>query len=130
MELGMIGLGRMGSNMVQRLLKAGHHVVVYDPRIEAVQALSQQGAVGATSIAHLIEQLTQPRAVWLMVPSGEPTESTINTVADELSPGDVVIDGGNSNHKDSMRRAVALAGRGFLFLDVGTSGGVWGLKEG
>ena len=130
MELGMIGLGRMGGSMVQRLLLGGHRVVAYAPRVEQVQASVQQGAVGASSIAELVEQLATPRAVWVMVPSGEPTESTINAVAGVLSPGDVVIDGGNSNYKDSMRRAAALKRRSLSFLDAGTSGGVWGLKEG
>ena len=130
MELGMIGLGRMGGNMAQRLLLGGHRVVAYAPRAEQVQASVQQGAAGASSIADLVQQLAAPRAVWVMVPSGEPTESTINAVASALSPGDVVIDGGNSNYKDSMRRAAALNDRGLSFLDAGTSGGVWGLKEG
>jgi len=130
MELGMIGLGRMGGNMTRRLLGGGHRVVVYDPIMEAVDTLVAQGAVGATSIADLIGKLTRPRAVWLMVPSGEPTENTINTLAAELSPSDVIIDGGNSNYKDSIRRAAALSEKGLIFLDVGTSGGIWGLKEG
>ena len=130
MELGMIGLGRMGGNIAQRLLRGGHRVVAYDRAVEAVQGVVQQGGVGASSVAELVAQLTAPRVVWVMVPSGEPTESTINAVADELSAWDVVIDGGNSNYKDSMRRAAALQERGLHFLDVGTSGGVWGLKEG
>ncbi len=130
MELGMIGLGRMGSNMVRRLLGGGHHMVVYDPVKKAVAALVEQGAIGATSVAGLVEKLAKPCAVWLMVPSGEPTESTISTLAAELSPGDIIIDGGNSNYKDSMRRAAALSQKGLVLLDVGTSGGIWGLKEG
>ncbi len=130
MELGMIGLGRMGSNMARRLLGGGHHLVAYDPIKEAVKALGEQGAVSAISIAELVGKLTPPRSVWLMVPSGEPTESTINTLAAELSPGDITIDGGNSNYKDSQRRASALSEKGLVFLDVGTSGGIWGLKEG
>ncbi len=130
MELGMIGLGRMGSNMARRLLAGGHHVVVYDPINQAVETMVEQGAVGATSIAELARKLTRPRPVWIMVPSGEPTESTINALAAELSPGDIIIDGGNSNYKDSMRRAAALSEKGVVFLDVGTSGGIWGLKEG
>jgi 6-phosphogluconate dehydrogenase len=130
MELGMIGLGRMGGNMVQRLLNGGHRIVVYARKKEVVQAMVDQGAVGAYSFPELAAKLTPPRAVWLMVPSGEPTESTISDVVDALSPGDVVIDGGNSNYKDSMRRAAALSEKGLIFLDVGTSGGVWGLKEG
>jgi len=130
MELGMIGLGRMGGNMTRRLLGGGHRVVVYDPAAEAVRALVEQGAIGASSIAELAAKLDRPRAVWLMVPAGEAVESTIKTLVDCLSPGDIVVDGGNSNYKDSMRRAAALAEKGLFFLDVGTSGGIWGLKEG
>ena len=130
MELGMIGLGRMGGNMAQRLLRAGHKVVAYDPQAETVQSLANEGAVEATSLANLIEQLPPPRAVWVMIPAGDPTETTINTLADSLSPGDAVIDGGNSNYKDSVRRAAALAEKGLFFLDVGTSGGIWGLEGG
>ncbi len=130
MELGMIGLGRMGSNMTQRLLDGGHNVVAYDPVSKAVAAVVKRGAVGAGSITNLVEKLTVPRAVWLMVPSGDPTESTVNSLAAELTPGDILIDGGNSNYRDSMRRAKALAEKGLLFLDVGTSGGIWGLREG
>ena len=130
MELGMIGLGRMGGNIVQRLLRGCHRVVAHDPRAEAVQALVQQGAVGAASITDLVSQLAAPRAVWVMVPCGEPTEQTINSLASALSPGDTIIDGGNSNYKDSMRRAAALKGLDLSFLDAGTSGGVWGLIEG
>jgi len=130
MEMGMIGLGRMGSNMVRRLLAGGHRLVVYDPVSQAVETIVGHGAVGAASIADMASKLSQPRAVWLMVPSGEPTESTINAIAAELSPGDIIIDGGNSNYKDSMRRAATLAEKGLLFLDAGTSGGIWGLKEG
>lgn len=130
MEIGMIGLGRMGSNIARRLLDGGHHVVVYDPIKEATEALVAQGATGSVSITNLVEKLTPPRAIWLMVPSGEPTESTIDSVAAELSQADVVIDGGNSNYKDSVRRASALLEKGINFLDAGTSGGIWGLKEG
>ena len=130
MEIGMIGLGRMGSNMARRLLDGSHRVVVYDPIKEAIEALVAQGATGSVSINDLVGRLTPPRAIWLMVPSGEPTESTIDTVAAELSQGDVVIDGGNSNYKDSVRRASALLEKGIKFLDAGTSGGIWGLKEG
>ena len=130
MELGMIGLGRMGSNMARRLLGGGHRVVVYDPLKEAREAVVELGAVGATSIADLVKRLSRPRAVWLMVPSGEPTESTINTLAANLSVSDIIIDGGNSNYKDSRRRAATLSEKGIIFLDVGTSGGIWGLKEG
>lgn len=130
MELGMIGLGRMGSNMARRLLTGGHRVVAYDPITEAVEAVVEQGAIGATSFTDLAGKLSSPRALWLMVPAGEPTESTINALAPELTKGDIIIDGGNSNYKDSMRRAAALSKKGLLLLDVGTSGGIWGLKEG
>jgi len=130
MEIGMIGLGRMGSNMTRRLVDGGHRVVVYDPIQEAIEALVAQGATGSVSITDLVGRLTPPRAIWMMVPSGEPTESTIDSVAAELSQGDVVIDGGNSNYKDSVRRASALLDKGINFLDAGTSGGIWGLKEG
>ncbi|MCH8864577.1 MAG: decarboxylating 6-phosphogluconate dehydrogenase [Chloroflexi bacterium] len=130
MELGMIGLGRMGGNMAQRLVGGGHRVVVYDPSAAAVAAVVKQGAEGVASLEELLARLSSPRAVWLMVPAGEPAESTINVLSSLLSAGDVIIDGGNSNYKDSMRRAESLAGKGLFFLDVGTSGGVWGLKEG
>lgn len=130
MELGMIGLGRMGGNMAQRLLNGGHRVIVYDPDSKAIEAAVQKGAIGASSFGDLVEKLTPPRAVWTMVPSGEPTESTINNLAAVLAPADTIIDGGNSKYKDSMRRAKDLSEKGLMFLDVGTSGGVWGLEEG
>ncbi len=130
MDLGMIGLGRMGGNMVQRLLKGGHRVVAYARGREAVEAAVAQGAVGAFSLDELIDKLDPPRAVWSMVPSGDPTESTIRSLAERLSAGDTIIDGGNSNYKDSVRRAAMLKEQGLNFLDSGTSGGIWGLKEG
>ena len=130
MELGIIGLGRMGGNMVQRLLQGGHSVVVHDANSKAVRAMARQGAVGATSIADLATRLATPRAVWIMVPSGEPTEGVVNALAGALSSDDAIIDGGNSNYKDSMRRAAALKERSIAFLDAGTSGGIWGLTEG
>ena len=130
MELGMIGLGRMGGNMAQRLLLGGHRVVAFDPSAESVKALAQQGAAPASSVSDMVEQLSAPRAVWVMVPAGEPTATTVAELSDLLSPGDVVIDGGNSNYKDSRRRAAELKKPGISFLDAGTSGGVWGLKEG
>lgn len=130
MELGMIGLGRMGSNMARRLLRSGHSVVIYDPAREVVEALTEEGASGASSVAELVGKLTTPRAVWVMVPSGEVTENVINSLAAELAGGDTIIDGGNSNYKDSMRRAVTLAVQGCRLLDIGTSGGIWGLEEG
>ena len=130
MELGMIGLGRMGGNMAQRLLKGGHCVMVYDFKEEAVQAMAREGAIGASSVEDLARRLTPPRAVWVMVPAGDPTERTIESVTAFLARGDVVIDGGNADCKDSKRRAAALEKRGISFLDAGTSGGIWGLKEG
>ena len=130
MELGMIGLGRMGGNMTQRLLQGGHRVVAYTPNAEAMQTAAQQGAVGASSIEDLVSKLAVPRAVWIMIPAGESIESTINKLANLSSPGDAIIDGGNSYYKDSVRRAAALQEKGLAFLDSGTSGGIWGLKEG
>jgi 6-phosphogluconate dehydrogenase len=130
MELGMVGLGRMGGNMAQRLLQGGHDVAVFDPRAESVQALAEQGAAAASSLAKMVELLSAPRAVWVMVPAGEATESTVAELATLLSSGDVVIDGGNSNYKDSTRRAAELKQQGIAFLDAGTSGGIWGLQEG
>ncbi len=130
MELGMIGLGRMGGNMTIRLLKGGHTLVVYDQNPAAVQAAAAAGATPADSIPALVDSLAPPRAVWIMVPAGEPTGHTIQTLLGLLSPGDVIIDGGNSNYKDSIRRAALLREHGLSFVDVGTSGGVWGLAEG
>jgi len=126
----MIGLGRMGGNMAQRLMAAGHRIVAYDPAPDAVKTMESKGAVGAQSIANLVSKLALPRAVWLMVPSGEPTEITIGAIASELSSGDIILDGGNSYYKDSIRRSEYLAEKEILYLDVGVSGGVWGLKEG
>ena len=126
----MIGLGRMGGNMVQRLLNGGHRVVTYDRSAEAVAASQSQGAVGVSSIEELVKNLTAPKAVWVMLPIGQPTEDTINSLIPLLSAGDTVLDGGNANYKDSMRRAEKLAEHGIDFMDVGTSGGIWGLVEG
>ena len=130
MQLGIIGLGRMGANMTTRLLAGGHAIVAFDRSADAVAAARKGGAEGVGSLAELVERLSAPRAVWVMVPSGDPTESTVQALGAALARGDVVVDGGNSNYKDSMRRAAALAERGIGFLDCGTSGGVWGLKEG
>ena len=131
MELGIIGLGRMGGNMAQRLLNGGHRVVVYDPQAtETISTLVRAGAGRSMHLEHLVSQLAAPRTVWVMVPAGEVTESVVKAVSTLLSEGDTVIDGGNSNYKDSMRRSKELSDRGIKFLDVGTSGGVWGLKEG
>ncbi len=130
MELGMLGLGKMGANMTRRLLKGGHRVAAYDPRPEAVQELVSEGAIGASSVGELVARLTPPRTVWVMVPSGRVAETAIQALAAELSPGDTIIDGGNSNYKESQRRAKSLAALGLHFMDVGTSGGTWGLTEG
>jgi len=130
MQIGMVGLGKMGANMVQRLLLGGHRVVAFDINEEAVRAVEKAGAVGAVTLGQLVKQLDIPRSVWVMVPSGKITEDTIAALRKLLLPGDVIIDGGNSNYKDSMRRFELLDARGLKFIDVGTSGGVWGLKEG
>ena len=130
MELGMIGLGRMGANMVQRLLAGGHRVAVYDISADAVDASRGHGAVGASSLSELLRELAPPRAVWIMTPAGDAAESTIDRLAALMSPDDVIIDGGNANYKDTVRRAEKLAERSIRFVDVGTSGGIWGLTEG
>ena len=130
MEIAMLGLGKMGSNMATRLLQGGHKVVAYDLQEEAVQAAEAEGAQGARTLDELVRKLSTPRAVWVMVPSGQPTEDTIDQLAAKLSAGDIVVDGGNSNYKDSMRRGQKLAAKHIHFVDVGTSGGVWGLGEG
>ena len=130
MELGMVGLGRMGGNMAQRLLTGGHHIVAFDPQPLAVKAAEGNGADGASSLDEIVSKLTAPRAVWVMVPDGAPTESTIKSLAELLSDGDMILDGGNSNFNDSIRRSKELAETGIEFMDVGTSGGVWGLTEG
>ena len=130
MEIALVGLGKMGSNMATRLLRAGHRVVAYDLSAEAVRAAEAAGAVGAHTLEEVVARLEVPRAIWVMVPAGAPTEQTVNQLAELLSPGDTIIDGGNSNYKDSQRRAAALAERGLHFVDVGTSGGIWGLSEG
>ena len=130
MQIAMIGLGRMGANMARRLMRDGHRCVVYDRDAEAVARLVAEGASGAGSLAALAAQLTPPRAAWIMVPAGAPTEDTVAALAEHFSAGDVLIDGGNSYFKDDVRRAAALAPLGIRYLDVGTSGGVWGLERG
>jgi len=130
MRLGMVGLGRMGGNMTVRLLRDGHELVAFDPSADAVASAVSAGAAGAASLAELVAVLEPPRVVWLMVPAGDVTESTIDALADLLSSGDVVVDGGNSFYKDSIRRGERLAAAGIGFLDCGTSGGVWGLANG
>ncbi len=130
MELGMIGLGKMGRNMVSRLLAGGHHLIVHDINPAVVEATAAAGAIAAESAVDLVGKLSTPRAVWVMVPSGSPTEAVITLLAETLASGDIVIDGGNSNYKESIRRGELLAARGIHFVDVGTSGGIWGLTEG
>jgi 6-phosphogluconate dehydrogenase len=130
MELGMIGLGRMGGNMVRRLLNGGHRVVAYDLSEDAVRASEAMGAVAAASLEDLVEKLAPPRSLWVMVPAGGPTEDTIDSLIPLLSAGDTILDGGNSNYKDTIRRGEKLRHHSLHFVDVGTSGGVWGLTEG
>ena len=130
MELGMIGLGRMGAAMTERLVLGGHRVITYDRSAEAVQRVVDKGAVGAHSLADFVRQLSLPRAIWLMVPSGDPVDQTIEQLLPQLSKGDILIDGGNSNYRDSIRRAGNLKRDGVHFIDAGTSGGIWGLKVG
>ena len=130
MELGMIGLGRMGGNMAQRLLLGGHRVAAYDQDSSTVAVAQDQGAEGAGSLEELASMLGPPRAVWVMVPAGAPTQETIDRIAGFLSPGDVILDGGNANYKDSIRRGEELSTKGIYFMDVGTSGGIWGLTHG
>ena len=130
MRLGMIGLGRMGGNMAERLMRAGHEVVAFDASTEMIKRAENVGATGAASLRELISSLEAPRTVWVMVPAGQITEDTVNELAELLEPGDTVIDGGNSNYLASQRRANTLAEKGIDFLDCGTSGGVWGLQNG
>ncbi|MEA2667383.1 MAG: 6-phosphogluconate dehydrogenase [Chloroflexota bacterium] len=130
MQLGLIGLGRMGSGMTLRLLQGGHQVIVYDRLPEAGAALAGKGATVSGSLEDLGQKLKAPRAVWLMIPAGPPVDDAIQRLSGTLSPGDVIIDGGNSNYKDSIRRAETLRSQQIEFLDVGVSGGIWGLKVG
>lgn len=130
MELAMIGLGKMGANMVTRLLKGGHRVFVFDLDEAAIKRAEQRGAKGIRNLEELSEKLSRPRVVWVMVPAGGPTEKTVGSLLEVLSPKDIIIDGGNSNYKDSVRRAAAAAEKEIHFVDVGTSGGIWGLSEG
>jgi len=130
MRLAMIGLGRMGGNMSERLMKGGHEVVVFDRSAEAVQRYVSLGATGAASPAEITSKLKAPRIVWIMVPSGKPVDDTIASLLPGLTKGDVIIDGGNSNFHDSMRRAADLQTKGIQFVDAGTSGGIWGLANG
>jgi 6-phosphogluconate dehydrogenase len=130
MQLGMIGLGRMGANMARRLMRNGHQCVVYDRSADAVGALAGEGAKGTDSLANLVAGLAKPRAVWVMVPAGAPTESTVLELATLLEPGDTIIDGGNSYFKDDIRRAASVTAKQIHYVDAGTSGGVFGLERG
>jgi 6-phosphogluconate dehydrogenase len=130
MQLGMVGLGRMGANMTRRLIRNGHSLVVSDLSPDAVNKLGSEGATGSSSLEDLVAKLTPPRAVWIMVPAGGPTEATVQKLAQHLQAGDAIIDGGNSYFKDDVRRANELKGKGIHYIDVGTSGGVWGLERG
>ncbi len=126
----MIGIGRMGAGMTRRLLAGGHRVVAYDRDSHALEAVTHAGADSAASLKELVDALAPPRTVWLMIPAGEPTEASVRAVGELLEPGDVLVDGGNSNFRDAMRRAEVLAAKGVHFLDCGTSGGIWGEREG
>ena len=130
MELGLIGLGKMGGNMAERLRLGGHKVVGFDFNKDATAKLTAAGSVGANSLEDLVKNLSTPRAIWIMVPEGKPVDDTIAKLKPMMEKGDIFIDGGNSNYKDSMKRHEALKAEGFGYVDVGTSGGVWGLKEG
>jgi 6-phosphogluconate dehydrogenase len=130
MQLGLIGLGKMGGNMAERLHLAGHQVVGFDFSAEAVKRLTDSGNVGASSLEEMTKKLQDRKAIWIMVPQGKPVDETIAKLEPLLNPGDILIDGGNSNYKDSMRHYKEVTAKGFQFVDVGTSGGVWGLKEG
>jgi 6-phosphogluconate dehydrogenase len=130
MELGMIGLGRMGANMTERLVRGGHKIITYDRSAEAVKRVVDKGAVGAASLGDFVKKLSLPRAVWLMVPSGDPVDQTIDQLLPSLAKGDTIIDGGNSNYKDSIRRGEKLKSHDMHFIDAGTSGGIWGLQNG
>ncbi len=131
MQVGMIGLGRMGGNMVTRLLQRGHHVVAFDTSVDAVSRAESQGGAGAHTLEELVEKLTdRPRAVWVMVPAGDPTSQTIRRLSTLCQQGDVIIDGGNTNWRDALRDVEVLKAAGLRYLDAGTSGGIWGLKNG
>ena len=130
MQLGMIGLGRMGANMVRRLMRGGHECVVWDTNPANVKTLADEGAIGAASLQDFIGKLRKPRAIWIMVPAGNATEQTVSDLATQVDPEDIIIDGGNSYFKDDARRARSLREKGINYVDVGTSGGVWGLERG
>jgi 6-phosphogluconate dehydrogenase len=130
MQIGMIGLGRMGGNMVRRLLRGGHECVVFDRNPPTVEELAKEGAAGAASLDDFVARLASPKTAWIMVPAGPPTEATVRDLGERLEPGSVIIDGGNSHFKDDVRRAKELRAKGVHYVDAGTSGGVWGLERG
>ena len=130
MQLGMIGLGRMGRNMVRRLMRGGHACVVFDLNAQTVKQCEQDGVTGAASLDELIQRLTPPRAVWVMLPAGAATDETVTALAEKMEADDIIIDGGNSHFKDDIRRAKALKSQGLHYVDIGTSGGVWGVERG
>jgi 6-phosphogluconate dehydrogenase len=130
MEIGMVGLGRMGANMTKRLLRAGHRVVAYDLNPDAVAQVAEVGAIGVASPKELTDALAAPRAVWIMVPAGDPVDATIRSLVPLMDQGDIIIDGGNSNYRDTLRRSDEIRRHRMYMLDAGTSGGVWGLAEG
>ncbi len=130
MQLGMIGLGRMGGNMVRRLMRGGHECVVFDMNPDTIKQFEQEGASGASSLEDFVQRLTPPRAAWVMVPAGAATDQTVGALAEKMNAGDIIIDGGNSNFKDDIRRAKELSPKGIHYVDTGTSGGVWGVERG
>jgi 6-phosphogluconate dehydrogenase len=130
MKMAMIGLGRMGANMARRLMHGGHKVVAFDRNKDNVNALAKDGAEGALTLKEVVAKLAAPRVAWIMIPAGDPTESVVNELAAMLSSGDVIVDGGNSYFKDDVRRAKTLASKGIHYVDVGTSGGIWGIDRG
>lgn len=130
MQLGMVGLGKMGANMVRRLLRDGHECIVFDTNSDNVRRLTKEGAIGSRSLEELISRLKAPRALWLMVPAGKLTEEAVLAAAERLQPGDTIIDGGNSYFKDDVRRSACLKAKGIDYVDVGTSGGIWGAERG
>ena len=130
MQLGMVGLGRMGANMTRRLMRGGHTLVVSDRSPEVVKGMAGEGAVSSSSLEDLVSKLTPPRAAWVMVPSGAATETTVQSLLSKMQSGDTIIDGGNSYFKDDIRRSKLCAAKGIHYVDVGTSGGVWGLERG
>jgi len=130
MQIGMVGLGRMGGNMARRLMKSGHDLVIFNRTPEKMKSFVKEGATGASDLRELVGKLEKPRVVWVMLPAGEVTENTMMEIAEDLEPDDIIIDGGNSNFKDDIRRANLLKEKGIRFLDAGTSGGVWGAERG